>query len=241
MDTKKIEHLFLKDNFLLGLNFARDGIVPLRVLGREMVPYEYPAVSITNEGSRATTGTVAADTFISASRLTMSEFNIDNILRVLDCNHVYQVFMGIKPSAIRQYLYYPTEASRRGLDIKPIFSKSPYGYIDGFTSPYDTPSEQTEIWIPRDIDVGFAWHNPLNTAEQIDLNLLIVKYLVKVIRDADTVEAMVRGKVPSRIATVGGMSGESLGYNSRNVYNTDLIPFTATREEIEEAIALPSQ
>lgn len=237
MDTSKINHLFLRDNFLLGLNFTRDGIVPLRVLGREMIVYEYPAISKTNEGSRTTTGTVAADTFVSSSRLTFSEYNIDNALRVLDCNHVYQVFMGIKPSAIRQYLYYPSESSRRGLDVKPIFSKSPYGYLDGFESPYNAPSEQSEIFIPKGIDIGFAWYNPLSVAKQIDLNLLVVKYLVKVVRDGDIVESMIKGKTPARIATVGGITGESLGYNSRIVFNTDLIPFTATREDIEGAIS----
>lgn len=237
MDISRIEHLFLKENYLLALNFPgvqEGGILPLRILAREMVAYKYQAVSITNEGARSTAGTVAADTQIDSSRLTLNTFNLDNILKVTDCNHVYQVFMGIKPSAIRQYLYYPFEKSRRGLDVKSIFTKSPYGYIDGFESPYNYPSEQTEVWIPKDVDVGFAWHNPLNSAEQIDLNLFIIRYLVKVVRDSDVVQGIVAGKTPIRVATLGGLDGFT--YNTRDIFNADLIPFGASSDQINSAI-----
>jgi len=239
MDISRIEHLFLKENYLLALNFPgvqEGGILPLRILAREMLQYKYQAVTETSEGARATTGTVAADTQEEVTRLTLSTYNIDNILRVTDCNHVYQVFMGIKPSAIRQYLYYPFEKSRRNLDVKSTFTKSPFGYIDGFESPYNYPSEQTELWIPKGIDVGFAWHNPLSTAEQIDINLFVVRYLIKVLRDADTVEGILKGKVPARVTTLGGL--ESITYDSRNVFNADLIQFDATREQIEAALAM---
>jgi len=234
MDTSKIEGLYLKENYLLGLNFPVNGIVPLRVLAQETVIYKYQAVTETNEGTLTTTGTIAAATQEDPTRLTLSVSNLDNVLRVLDCNHIYQVFMGIKPSAIRRYLYYPLEKSRGNLDVKPIFSKAPFGFIDGFESPYNAPSEKTEIWIPQNIDVGFSWYNPLSSAEQIDIQLLIKKYQVTVIRDGDTVEAMIRGKVPARIATVGGI--DPITYDTRDIYNTDFIPFDATREEIDAAI-----
>ncbi len=238
MDISRIEHLFLKENYLLALNFPgvdEGGILPLRVLARDFIMYKYQAVSITSEGARATTGTVASDTQVDSARLTLSSFNLDNVLKVTDCNHVYQLFMGIKPSAIRQYLYYPFEKSRRGLDVKSVFSKSPYGYVDGFESPYNFPSEQTEVWIPKDVDVGFAWHNPLNSAEQIDLNLFIIRYLIKVVRDADTVEGILKGRTPARVATLGGI--DSFTYDARNVFNADLISFDADKSTIEEAIA----
>ncbi len=239
MDISRIEHLFLKENYLLALNFPgvqEGGILPLRVLAKETIQYKYQAVSITNEGDRSTTGTVAADTQVDPSRLTLSTFNLDNILKITDCNHVYQVFMGIKPSAIRQYLYYPLEKSRRNLDIKSIFTKSPYGYVDGFESPYDSPSPQTEVWIPKGVDVGFSWHNPLNSAAQIDLNLFIVRYLVKVIRDSDTVKGIVAGKTPARVATLGGI--DSFTYDARSIFNAGLIPFDSTPEQIDAAIKM---
>lgn len=240
MNISRIEHLFLKENYLLALNFPGiqegSGILPLRIVSREFIQYKYQAVTETAEGARTTTGTIAADTQEDASRLTLSSFNLDNVLRVTDCNHVYQVFMGIKPSAIRQYLYYPLEKSRRNLDVKSIFTKSPYGYIDGFESPYDYPSEQTEIWIPKDLDVGFSWHNPLNTSEQIDINLFIIRYLIKVVRDADTVEGILKGKTPARIATLGGI--DSFTYDARSTYNADLLQFDSSRDEIEAAIMM---
>lgn len=236
MDTSRIEGLYLKENYLLGLNFPVNGIIPFRVQAQETLLYKYQAVTETSEGSLTTTGTIAANTQEDPSRLTLSTYNIDNVLRVLDCNHIYQVFMGIKPSAIRRYLYYPYEKSRGNLDVKPIFSKSPFGFIDGFESPYNYPSEKTEMWIPKNIDVGFSWYNPLSSVEQVDIQLLIKRYQVTVIRDADTVEAMVKGKVPARIATVGGI--DPITYDTRDIYNADLIAFDATREEIEKAIKM---
>lgn len=234
MDTSRVEHLFLKENYLLGLNFPVDGIIPLRILAKEVINFSYQAVTKTNEGSITTTGTIAADTQVDSSKLSFNAYNIDNIIRVLDCAHIYQMFVGIKPSAIKQYLYYPAESAQKGLDQKPIFSKSPYGYIDGFESPYDKPSPQTEMWIPKGIDVGFSWYNPLSTAEQVDLNLLIVKYLVKVVRDGDIVEGMIKGNTPMRIATIGGLDG--VNYNPRPIFGTDLIPFDAPREDIDAAL-----
>lgn len=234
MDTSRIKDLFLKENFLLALNFSGNGILPLRVMAREMIEYKYQGVSETNEGALATTGTVAADTYVDSARMSHNTYNIDNILKITDCNHVYQMFTGIKPSAIRQYLYYPFEKSRRNLDMKPIYTKSPFGFIDGFESPYNAPSEQTEVWIPKGIDVGFAWWNPLSSAEQIDVNLLINRYLIKVIRDPDTVEGILKGKTPARIATLGGL--DSLQYDARSIYNADLIPLDSDRAAIEAAL-----
>lgn len=236
MDTSRIEHLFLKENFLLALNFPNAGIVPFRVMGREQIEYKYQAVTKTNEGVLSTTGTVAADTQVDSARLSLSTFNIDNILRITDCNHVYQVFTGIKPSAIRQYLYYPFEKSRRNLDVKPIYTKAPFGFIDGFESSYNTPSEQTEVWIPKGVDVGFAWYNPLTTAEEIDIKMLINRYLVKVIRDGDTVEGILKGKIPARIATLGGI--DSFDYDARSVFNADFVPLDATRDQIDSALKM---
>ncbi len=234
MDTSKINHLFLKENYLLALNFPELGILPLRVMAREMIEYKYQAVSKTNEGAIATTGTVAADTYVDSARLTHNTYNLDNILRITNCNHVYQIFFGIKPSAIRQYLYYPSEKSRRNLDEKPIYIKSPFGFVDGFESPYDAPSEETEVWIPKGVDVGFAWWNPLSSAEQVDIKMLINRYLIKVVRDPDTVEGILKGKTPARIATLGGI--DSFEYNARGIFNADLVPLDADRTAIEAAI-----
>ncbi len=100
MDTSRIEHLFLKENYLLALNFPVDGIIPLRILAKEVVNFSYQAVTKTNEGALSTTGTIAADTQVDASRLSLNSYNIDNIMRVTDCAHVYQMFIGIRPSAI---------------------------------------------------------------------------------------------------------------------------------------------
>lgn len=225
MDTSKIEGKFLKENQLLGLGFPGQGFIFMRCTGAEDIFYEY------NESPAS----IAADTFEDASRLGIAAYSIDNLLRVENCEHVYQVFMGWKPGAVRQYLYYPYETARRNLDVKRIYTKSPFGYIDGFESPYDSPSPQTEIFIPKDVEVSFAWWNPLNVAVTVEEHLLIRRLQVDILRDADLIERILKGQQPCRLTTLGGI-GDSFDYNARKTLDIDFVRLGASRDQIEAAV-----
>lgn len=225
MDTSKIESRFLKENQLLGLGLPGQGYIFMRCIGVESVFYEY------DESPAA----VAADTQEDATRLGISAYSIDNLLRVEDCAHVYQTFMGWKPGAVRQYLYYPYETARRNLDVKRIYTKSPFGYIDGFESPYDAPSPETELFIPKDIDVAFAWWNPLGESVNVEEHILIRRLRVDYIRDTDLIDRILKGTQPCRITTLGGI-GDSFDYNAKKVLDVDFVKLGASREDIEKAV-----
>ena len=223
ISTERIEHLFLKENYLLGLYFPGDGLVSFRVLQRESIPYMYDEI-----------GTLTADEWKEHARLGIAAEDIDNALWVGKKNHIYQVFYGIKPSAIKIYLGYPLETPRRNLDVKNVASKEEYGYIDGRKSPYDDPSPETEIFIPYGIDVGFAWHNPLTYAEKVLLFIHVNRYYVNVIRDVDLIEKILARRIECRIATLGGL--ERFEYPIRDTWNVDAVPLDAARADIEAAV-----
>lgn len=227
MDVSKIESKFLKENQLVGLGFPIQGYVFLRCTGVENIIYndyvESPA-------------SIAADTYEDPARLPIAAYNIDNLLKVEDCDHVYQVFMGWSPGAVRQYLYYPMETSRRNLDVKPIYQKSPFGYVEGFDSTKDQPSPDTELFIPQKVDVAFAWWNPLSSAETVSMNILIRRMQVDVIRDADLIDRILKGSQPCRLVSLGGIES-SFNYNAKDVFDVDFVKLGAAREEIDQAVA----
>ena len=225
MDVSNIEHLFIKENQLLGLGFTTQGFVFMRVTGVETVAYEY------NESP----GAIAAATQEDAARLPMAQYNIDNMLRVENCDHVYQTFMGWKPGAIRRYTYYPYETARGNLDVKRIYTKSPFGYTDGFQSPYDSPSPVSEMFIPKGVEVAFAWWNPLNTAATVEEHLLIRRLSVSIVRDVDLIDRILKGQQPCRLTTLGGIDS-SFNYDARKFLDVDQIPLGSTRAEIEAAV-----
>lgn len=226
MDTSRIESKFLKENQLLGLGFPAQGFVFFKCTGLEEIIYEY------TESPAA----VAANTQEDSSRLSIDAYKIDNLLRVEKCEHIYQVFMGWKPGVIRQYLYYPFDQARRNLDVKAIWNKGPFGYIDGYESPYNYPSPMTEMFIPKDIDVGFAWWNPSTVAETVEEQIFIRRLEVEILRDADLIENILKGKQPCRITTLGGIGG-SFDYKARDILDVDFVRLTASRADIESAVS----
>lgn len=226
MDTSRIENRFLKENQLLGLGFPTQGFIFMRCMGAENIFYEY------NESPTA----VAANTQEDSSRLGMAAYKIDNLLKVEKCEHVYQTFMGWKPGAVRQYLYYPYDTARRNLDVKAIYNKSPFGYLDGFESPYDKPSPETEVFIPKDVDVGWAWWNPLGVSVTVEQHLLIRRLEVDIIRDGDLIERILKGQQPCRLVTLGGL-GSSFDYKARDILDVDFVKLGASREEIDSGVA----
>lgn len=227
MDISRIEPHFIKENQLVGVGFPDQGYIFFRINGIEEIMYDNYTES---------PGTMVANAYSDSSRLPVSADSLDNLLRVENCDHLYQVFMGWQPGGIRRYLAYPYESLRGSLDVKRIYTKAPFGYIEGFESPPNQPSPKTELWIPKDIDVGFAWWNPLSSTETVQIDMLIRRLNVSVIRDADLVDRILKGSQPCKLVSLGGISG-TMDYNARRLIDVDYIKLGATRVEIEAALA----
>lgn len=219
----RVDKLILKENFLLGLSFPGAGCVFFRVSAREYVPYVYDEV-----------GDVDADEWIDSTRLGLSAKNITDVLHVEDCDEIYQVFMGISPGPLKCYTHYPVDSIRGNLDETNNYTKSDFGFVDGFESSFNNLSPKTEIWIPRGMKVGFAWHNPTDRTVRALLNLMIVRYRVQIIRDSDLIHRILTGRKECRIATIGGV--DQISYNTRHVWDIDPVPFDSTLDEINALV-----
>ena len=227
MNYKRIEPKFLKENQLVGLGFYGKGFLFFRVSGVEHIRMTYNEVP----------GALAADQFYDAARLSSSTMgqNIDNILRVQDCTHIYQVFMGWSPGIVRQYLSYPYETTRRNLDVKAIYQKAPFGYIEGNDSPFDCPSPETELFIPINVDVGVSWYNPGAAAVTPQINLIIRRLGVEPIDDANLIQRILSGAQPCRLTTLGGI-GSTINYNASDYFPVDFVKLDSTLEQINTAV-----
>jgi hypothetical protein len=221
----RINELLLKENFLLGLSFPAIGSVFYRVLGREFITYKYNEI-----------GDVEADEWKDSARLGLSAKNITDVLNIEDCDMIYQMFMGISPSPLKGYLHYPMESMRGNLESTNNYTKSDFGFIDGFESSFDDMSPKSEVWIPKDMKVGWAWHNPTDRTVRAMLNLMIVRYRVNVIRDADLIHRILTGRKECRIATIGGVG--TMEYNVRHVWDINPIPYGATLDEIDSLVRM---
>lgn len=225
-----IEDLTLKENYLIALNFPDAGLVSFKVTAREQIllaPYQ-----INYSSTQACFG---GDEWKDHAKIPHpTDTSIDNILEVDRKLHLYQLFYGIRPGCARSYLAYPTGKNRRSLDKKEIVSKSSFGYVDGKMSPYDDPQPISEIWLPRDIDIGFAWYNPTGDNITINVSWLINRYKVELINSPDTVEKILNRTLTCRIATLGGI--DSFSYSPMNVWGVSPVPLDATRAEIEKAL-----
>jgi len=226
--SDRINNLILKENFLLGLSFPAVGNVFFRVTAREFVPYIYDEI-----------GDVAADEWIDSSRLALSAKNITDILDVEDCDMIHQMFMGISPSPLKGYLHYPMESMRGNLDATNNYTKSDFGFIDGFESSFNDISPKSEVWIPKDMKVGWAWHNPTDRTIRAMLNLMIVRYRVDVVRDSDLIHRILTGRKECRIATVGGV--DVIQYNVRHTWDINPVKFGATLDEIDAAVRMRTE
>lgn len=232
MDLSKIEPKYVKENHLVGLGFYGQGYLFFRCAGVEGIRYEYDELF-----STTSPGVMTADESKDSARLSSALMGqtIDNVLRISDCDHLYQVFMGWEPGIVRQYLYYPSETPRRNLDVRGIYSKSAFGYIEGRESPYAEPSPETELFIPKGLDVGFAWYNPSGASVTVKLNLIIRRLGVDVVRDPDLIARILSGSQPCRLTTIGGIGG-NWSYRARDVFDVDFVPLDATRDQINNAV-----
>ena len=227
MDISRIKPSFIKENQYVGLNFPNQGYVFWKIEAIEEIPYE---------GYTESPGTIAAGIRKDSARLPISADSIDNLLEVKECHHLYQVFMGWSPGVVKRWEAYPSETLRKSLDVKMVTVGGDFGDITGFESPKTAPSPQTELWIPTAIDVGFAWENPSNVSVDVEISMMIRRIEVRVLRDADLIEKILKGNQPCKLKSLGGIEG-SLNYNTRSRLDVGTLFLDATRDEIEAAVA----
>ena len=236
MTVEKIEDLFLRENYLLGLIWPDKGYVFFHIENLE--PYQpYIYDRILDVASLSTSGQISVDEHLSAVLLKDKDGN--DILEVDEEDTIYQMFYSINPSALKTYWYFTKSIARGAPLITTMVDKAKYGYIDGFKSPFGEPSPAAEKWIPHGENMSaFAFHNPLTRPiERSDDPMMKFEgmmYAVKVIRDVNLIEGILNRRINARLATLGGL--DPFDYDVKKVYGVNAVPFMATREQIQKAV-----
>ena len=197
---KLIEEKFLDSNDLFGLEF-KQGFVFLEVLNWEPLTYNpYSAV-----------GNISAT---SASDWTRLEDDGDDILFVeKGVRRVIHGSIGMHPKNVRQYVRYPEGQQQIGmwpnLSTPAPSNGSDYGYVDGDESPYSSPTDELELFIPPGVHLDFRYYNAGNNDTTPKLNLNFRNYVVRPLKprnnpdDLNAVKRIMKPGTPIPIAPVG--------------------------------------
>jgi hypothetical protein len=175
---------FLKPSWYLGIRFAQ-GPVFFRILDREIIRYEPYEV-----------GTVA-----SGDSKSVDPRNTTYDVRILEpqtTDVFYQVFIGIDPEDIELYLKFPANTNR--YDLAGIWSVGgKVKWIDGVISPFEAPAEESELFTFRDLYPVFEVYNAGDRDEYVQLSFHIAKYTYRIVRDQDTIQKLVEGRIPVKL------------------------------------------
>ena len=240
IDLSRLEGSILKPNYLVLLGFST-GYVPLRVMKRQLVFYMYDPlvegqISAPVPAGGGATG-VSDLGYVAPTRLPSQYISGKpfNVFINTKSDHLYQLYYGISPSGIRVFMNQPAQTGVRNLfEFTWLQSYLAFGYVDGFESPIDQPSPNTEIIVPPNSDFALGYANPLPYPVRPLLQFVVNELQVKTITDVDLIMKMIEGKVPASIKIVGGLEG--MEYDVPAVYGINPIQFDYTPAEVQMAL-----
>ncbi len=225
LDMSRIRPLILKENHLLGMGFP-EGYLFFRILRKEVLPYLYDERD-----------SLAADEYNIESEWGIAARTITNAFVIPNSRgHIVQLFRGLAPSAYRTYLGSPYTTPQYHLDRVARTQQSQFGYLDGFMSPLNYPSPESETWIPFRHEIGFAEWNPLSDTIYPLLKFIVVRYEIALIRDVTLIMRILAMQAKCRFATVGGLS--KFDYHYREFYEIDPIVLTDTQGDVAKKVVI---
>ena len=227
---RPIEEKFLTPNQRFALGFGAPegvGFVWLRVLGVEptrMRPYRNNITPIAAGGTLEPVEPRDFTTGTGNKLLNVTSEMADRLL--------YHVGVGINPREwIRCYAQYPTGQYRGSIeDYNPISLGADYGWVDGFDSPYEAPTDALEFMFPFGMTAAFGFQNTdLDDTHQPVLSFEIRKYFIEVLspivpEHAEIIRRMALGQAPCYYHMLGPVESP-VPYALRRYWN-DVVPLT---------------
>jgi len=188
------ENLFLKEGYLLALQFTQ-GWVVFRIIGWEpsnVKPYSLGAVGAL--------GNLAAWNEIA-------DAGGRRYLMPPEEQWIYHSFYGVNKPKARIYFQYPTRQDRWNLIAVQRTITGDVGYIDGEMSPFDGPfSLKSQLFTVHELYPAFQCYNPLNDAmDNVMLNVDTMRYSYTIIKNEGLIREVLTLRRPGRLHTVGGV------------------------------------
>lgn len=149
---------------------------------------------------------------------------------------MYHFGVGIKPSQIRVFRYWPSSERLRPVEnlenvsVGVLFN-SERGYITGQDSPYMAPSDALETVVPYGVDVTWAFVNSdERRMHQPVLSFEVAKYQFEIIdpKVESVVVRQIAFGAPCRLFTVGPVAAPAK-YKNENKWGVKPITMAAAR------------
>lgn len=242
---------YLKANDFILLSTAPEQYYVLRVTDAEPIVIDYfPQTQISGFlPMNAFTGSAVSGQYnsyiVDREELAMQEFtNITNFLdsdtvNMVNTNYLLQIFMGIAPSPLRVFRYYPSnDAFGNYLAGNQIHwggrqKKYDIGYVDGFMSPKNDPTYEGEFFMPPTASMLFTFVNSCSIPIYPEIKFYINQMVVEPVHDTTLAVKILDRIVPARRASAGTFDN---GFTpDEKIYGVDPVPLTATTTQLKGA------
>lgn len=198
MNHKQRDSRFMREGHFGGLKFD-DGWFFYQVVGTEYAELK-PYILLNENGNRAA---IAAET--AGSEQEEIDDTFDNKIIEPDDderNAIFQILYGVAPSRMQVFLQFGRD---RNVSLQDYDQPGdPAAYLNGFDSPYNNPSPQSEVFYINDMSpIRVQAYNPMNVAEEARVSFHVNKMRYVAITDRGLMKAMLQGQQPANLAMAG--------------------------------------
>ncbi len=206
-----IQNKFLQGNYLQALQF-KEGFVFIRVIARQIIQFK-PYNVITTGGAAV----YLAPQTGSGDIQLRDPNSLQNSVLFVPQNLPFQLLhvgIGIRPIQIKAFIRYPDASTVMGgwpnlNAVNPSASPNyEYGYFSSVESPYESPTDYTEMFIPVNTQIGFEFWNsePIaggagglpGNSYQPALNILAANYSIQVLNPTQQPDQTLIWKIATR-------------------------------------------
>ena len=123
---------------------------------------------------------------------------VQNLFTITTPFEAFQVFIGVAPSPLRVFTQQPLNVPGTSLDQNINLTTGYYdaGWFDGFQSPYNAPTEVSELLVLDGFEPGFSLLNPVSTIVAPEFNIILNRMQLQPVSNQSFATSIVMGKVP---------------------------------------------
>ena len=200
----------LKENYIVAFQTGA-GLLPYKVVKKEIIPFVYDIMEENGNlpplSPVTQTITGFSPFFYEFNTLQLTSIqNVQDMFSLTKPDEVLQVFTGIQPSYVRFIYKQPITEKLMDMDQNINLSQSFYqqGY-DGFISPFNDPSPDTEIFVVPGLSFSMVLVNTVSVPVNPVINFIINRMQVTPIIDSKTISDIQSGRIPAKIVSLGGV------------------------------------
>jgi hypothetical protein len=248
-----VNELYLKPNDFVLFESSPDENFILRVLDAQPIVLGYHLQQqISNFAPLniylAPAGNGLNSYIVDKIEFPMQEYtNVTNIfdssvIKTEGTNIMLQVFMGIAPSPLRIFRYYPSlDAIGNLVDGTKVHwggreAEYNLGYVDGFVSPKNDPTIDSEFFFPPVSSMLFTVVNPVAVPAVPSIKFYINQMVLEPVSSVALAQKILDRVVPAKRATAGAFNkGVSLTDSDGKLFGVSPVPLDATVQELQKA------